>query len=113
AGTSSDHIPYVGAHGRLGAGSIISVCRPRSAQATATARPAGPAPTTRTSGTPRTETTGRGQPSEPVDTIPPSTRTVSPVIHDAASETRKPTMRATSSGVPSRFIGYALAVASS
>ena len=32
-----------------------------------------------------------GQPSPPVASSPPSTRTVSPVIHDAASETRKPT----------------------
>ncbi len=41
----------------------------------------------------------------PVDSNPPSTRTVSPVIHPAASEARNPTSVATSSGDPNRFIG--------
>ncbi len=54
-----------------------------------------------------------GQPSPPVASNPPSTRTVSPVIQDAASETRKPTSPATSSGVPSRPSGYAAATCSS
>ena len=54
-----------------------------------------------------------GQPSPPVASSPPSTRTVSPVIHDAASDTRNPTSAATSSGVPSRPSGYAAATFSS
>ena len=37
----------------------------------------------------------------------------SPVIQDAASETRKPTRDATSSGEPRRFIGYPAAACSS
>ncbi|GAB4585506.1 NADH:flavin oxidoreductase [Nocardia sp. IFM 10818] len=41
----------------------------------------------------------------PVASNPPSTRTVSPVIHPAASEARNPTNAATSSGDPNRFIG--------
>jgi hypothetical protein len=53
------------------------------------------------------------QPRPPVASSPPSTRTVSPVIQDAASETRKPTSPATSYGVPSRPSGYAAATSSS
>src|SRR5699024_3983370 len=47
----------------------------------------------------------------PVASRPPSTRTVSPVSHCASSETRKPTVRATSAGSPMRPIGYLLAAA--
>lgn len=53
------------------------------------------------------------QPRVPVASTPPSTRTVSPVIHAASSDTRNPTSAATSSGVPSRFMGYAAATLSS
>lgn len=56
---------------------------------------------------------GREGQIPPVDSRPPSTRTVSPVIHAASSETRKPISCATSSGVPSRFNGYTRAAASS
>jgi hypothetical protein len=41
----------------------------------------------------------------PVASKPPSTRIVSPVIHEAASDTRNATSWATSSGKPSRAIG--------
>ena len=56
---------------------------------------------------------GTGQPRVPVASRPPSIRTVSPVIHDASSDTRNPTSAATSSGFPSRFIGYAALILSS
>ena len=60
------------------------------------------------------ETRGAGgQPRVPVASRPPSIRTVSPVIHDASSDTRNPTSAATSSGFPRRFIGYAALILSS
>ena len=46
-----------------------------------------------------------GQRRGPVARRPPSTRMVSPVIQEAASETRNATSAATSSGVPSRPMG--------
>ena len=49
----------------------------------------------------------------PVRVTPPSSTTVCPVVHDDSSLSRKATVAATSSGVPSRFSGYAAATSSS